>query len=393
MRAHARLSPSSASRYLRCPGSVNFLADFEDDGAGIPAKEGTILHAICEDACKTGKEAYDYVGEVWEYQKHVLEFTEELADYMQPGLDRIAAFDGFETVFEHRVKLHRWMPGQFGTLDVGNVGEDEVVIWDWKWGFAPVSPVENDQLRIYAMGFWDNVVRHISDAKRFRLIIEQPRAPGGGGEWVVTLDELLAFGEDVRKLAERTYDADAPRVPGKVQCEYCPGARTMLCPEYSAYNLEMVRDEFDDIDDEIVDGVPMRTRRIKSLTIEQKCFIVENRGMIDKFLDRVHADVLDEALRGNRTPGLKAALGRNPPRKWYRPDDAEARLRATLDDDAYTRKVLSPTQAEKILPPRQYQRLRSLVDHGEPKTILVSELDERPSVATLVDLFDDLSDE
>lgn len=392
MAAHARLSPSSSARYLRCPGSVNFAADIEEDGGGIPADEGTILHAIGEDALRTDKDAYDYIGEVWEYGQAVLEFNDDLADYMQPGLDRIRAFDAEKIYIEHRVDLSRWMPDQFGTLDVGVIlrDEDEVVIWDWKWGYNPVKAVENDQLRIYALGFWDNIVRHIAPhIKSFRLIIEQPRAPGGGGEWVVSLRDLKKFGRWVEERASMTYDEDAPRIAGTVQCAYCPGARNLSCPEYNAFNAAMIVREFEELDELIEDGLPFRTPNIKSLTIEQKCFIVDHRSMIDKYLDRIHADVLDDALRGAPTPGQKAVYGRNPPRKWREVEVVESRLKRVLGEDAYTKKLLSPTQAEKTLPPRQYAKLTQYVDRGEPKVILVSDQDERPSVKTIVDLFDD----
>ena len=389
MTAHARLSPSSASRWLRCPGSVNFLdALDEGDSGGVAADEGTILHAICEDALRTGTSAYDYVGEVWEYGEAVLKFTEELADQAQEGLDWINTIPG-ELVIEHRVDLKRWMPGDFGTLDVGIVGKRRIVIWDWKWGFLPVQAVGNDQLRIYALGFWENVARHISDAKDFKLIIFQPRASGGGGEWETTLDELLDFGETLRKKARRTQDPDAPRIPGKPQCDYCEGARTLKCSEYVKFNMELVASDFDDIDraDEI--GVAPRLPRTSELTQARKAFLVEHRGMFDKFLDRVHADLLDDAIRGLDTGGLKSVHGRNPARKWKDEEKVKARLVRSLRDDAYTKKLLSPAQAEKTLPPRLWATFADEIDHGEPKIVLVPEEDSRPRVTPIADLFDD----
>lgn len=183
--AHARLGPSAASRWLRCPGSVNFLADIEDE-AGEAAAEGSILHGFCEDCLREDREAYDFVGESRKHDGHELELTEELADMIQDGLDEIDRIPG-KLYVEHRVDLGRWMPGQFGTLDVGIINRRRIHIWDWKWGFLPVSPVENEQLMLYALGFWDNIVRHVSDVRDFRLHIFQPRAPGGGGQWDVTL--------------------------------------------------------------------------------------------------------------------------------------------------------------------------------------------------------------
>lgn len=390
MRAHARLAPSAASRWLRCAGSVNFIDDMDEvDEGGLPADEGTIFHSVMEDALRSGREAYSFIGETREYGRAKITIDDDHADMLQEGLDTIDEYPGKLHV-EHRVNLKRWLPGDFGTLDVGCVGRDLIIIHDHKFGYNPVSPVENDQLRLYALGFWDNVARHISDATRFRLIIWQPRAPGGGGEWDVDLDDLLEFGRYAKKQGRLTQRKDAPRVPGSPQCDYCPGAKTLTCREYVDFNTNMVLDEFDDIDEDIADGVPPKTPSVKGLTPERKCFLVEHRAMFEKFLDRVHADVLADALAGRPTPGLKAVKGRNPPRKWRDEAAVEAILTRSLGDDAYSRKLLSPARAEKELPPKLFSKLGEHVDDGVRKTVLVHEDDRRDAVRTFIDMFDDL---
>ena len=127
----------------------------------------------------------------------------ELADLMQPGIDRLREFPGLMTV-ERQVGLDPWLPGQFGTLDVGiiNDAKREAVIWDWKWGAGvPVSPVKNPQLMLYALGFWNDFILPGLEYD-FRLIIEQPRIPGGGGEWVLSHDELMLFGAKVHEAGQ-----------------------------------------------------------------------------------------------------------------------------------------------------------------------------------------------
>lgn len=385
--AHARLSPSSASRWLRCPGSVNFLAEYAEDEGGIPAAEGTILHSFCEDALRTGCDAYEFVGETREHDRHALTLTDDLADMMQDGLDEIDQIPG-KLYIEHRVKLDRWMPGDFGTLDVGIINKRRIHIWDWKWGFLPVLP-NSEQLKIYALGFWDNIARHVTDVEDFRLHIFQPRAPGGGGDYDITLDELLAFGKDIKRKAKLTHDKDAPRIPGPTQCHYCDGAKLRICPEYDAYNLDIIVSDFDELDELMEEDLPIRMPGSKVLTPERRAFILENWPMVVKWHERLHADALDDAMKGFPTPGQKAVLGRRPRRKWKDEERVATRLTRALDEDAYTKKLVSPAQAEKLLPGRLFASLGDEVDQGEPKPILVSEHDSREPLRNIIDLFDD----
>lgn len=403
--SHARLGPSAAARWIRCPGSVNFTAGMDDE-AGDAAKEGTILHWVCEDCLRNDTSPFDFVGQTirlsdiaeWtgnmdggldEENDLSIEFTEELAEMVLDGLDRLDDIPG-RIYIEKRLDLSRWLPDQFGTSDVGIVGKRRITVFDWKWGFLPVSPVENEQLMLYALGFWDNYARHVSDAEEFRLIIWQPRAPGGGGEWDVSLDELLEFGKKVKKAGRATQDPDAERIPGIKQCEgcYCPGARKMSCPEYLDFNLSNIVDDFDALDREIVHDFPLRMPKISGLSMARMVHLVKHKPMITKFLDRVHSLVLDAALKGLPTPGRKAVDGRSPPRKWKDPLAAEPELARMLGpDDAFEQKVISPTRAEKLLPKKQFDRLSKLIDYGEKKPVLVDEHDARPAYRSVSDEF------
>jgi len=365
----------------------------EEGEAGIPADEGTILHTFCEDALRRNVSAYKFIDETREHNGYSFTLDDESADMMQAGLDYIDDIPG-KLVIEHQVNLEKWMPGDFGTLDVGIAGKKRITIFDWKWGYLPVSPVENEQLMIYALGFWDNVARHMTDATDFRLVIWQPRAPGGGGEWDCTLDDLIAFGKKLKIKAAEVDDPDAPRVAGPKQCTYCPGAKQRLCPEYDAYNLSLIIQDFDDVDDRIEMGVGPRLPRSRELTPERRSFILENRAMFDKWFERLHADALDDALRGDPVPGLKAVEGRSPPRKWREVsvEVVTSRLETALGDEAYTRKLLSPAQAEKALPDKLFNRLDEHIDKGQKKPTLVSDKDARPAIPPLKSLFDDDDD-
>lgn len=385
--AHARLSPSSASRWMRCPGSVNFLEDVEDTAEGTFAAEGTILHGIMEDCLRNNRDPFRLIGKTFLHEQFELEIDEDTAEMLADGLDQIDAITG-RLHIEHKVNLDRWMPGQFGTLDVGIIGKRRVTIWDHKFGMTPVQPVRNEQLSIYAIGFWDNIVRRIApEIDEFRLIIWQPRAPGGGGEWDVRLDDLLAFGDDLKEKARATYGRNSPRIPGPKQCLFCAGAKSLTCKEYGDYNLSLIVQDFDALDEDVEYGIPPRLRS-EALTPERRGWLLEHRPLVNKFLDRLQAQALEDALAGRPTPGQKAVEGRRPARKWRDKDVAESEIASLLGDEAYIRKLKSPTQVEKDISERQYADLANLIERGRPKPVLVNIDDSRPAIPPVTDLFD-----
>jgi len=369
------------------------------------AYDGTILHGIMEDCLRDNLDPFDWLGRsisITEYRdeeedEHVLEnsysleITDELCSILATGLDEIDSIPG-KLFIENRVNLGRWMPGQFGTLDVGIIGKRRIHIWDHKFGMIPVSPVRNKQISCYALGFWENIARHETDVTDFRFHVWQPRcfAGDGGGTWDTTLEELLSFGDELKDKAHATNAKNPPRIPGAVQCLYCPGAKELKCPEYVAEQKRMLfGDDDDDLDELIEHDLPPRFRKISPT---ERSYILEHRPAINKFLDRLQAQALDDAIKGRPVPGMKAVEGRRPPRKWKDPVAAEAKLKKVLGDDAFNRKILSPTQAEKELSDAMFSAMAALVERGDPKPILVAAEANGVEIKSLIDMFNEDDD-
>lgn len=106
--------------------------------------------------------------------------------------------------------------------------------------------------------------------------------------------------------------------------------------------------KFDDLDDEEMVQFPDR----EDLTPAQRSKIAANHGLISSWLNAVSGRVLQDALSGQPTPGLKAVVGRKGPRAWRDEMRAKRFLLRYLDDKAIwsERKLISPTQASKLLP-------------------------------------------
>jgi hypothetical protein len=386
---------------LTCPGSINFTKDYpRDTGNNGFADLGTFAHSIREQCLEFGFDAYDFIGHKGTINGVTYECDDEMAGHLQPGIDEIRSFEG-QLFIEKRIDLGRWMPGQFGTLDAGVAGKRLIFISDLKYGEGvPVQAVDNTQQMIYALGFWDQIARHITDATKFLIAIDQPRHSEGGGYWPVTLDQLLAFGEELAVKAKLTEDPDAPLIPSDKGCLWCPAAnmpgRHGGCPAHHQWMADNIDLRFEDLDELESLGVDWQPPKLTNLTPERRAHIVRAKSQIEKWLEKLHADELATRIAHGPSNGLKAVAGRRPPQKWRDDATAEAYLAQRVDDPEkiFTRKLISPSQGEKMLGFKKDNHFPSaLVDRGTPKPVLVPEADKRSPLQSVDDKFDDEDDD
>ncbi|MDQ0317778.1 DUF2800 domain-containing protein [Amorphus orientalis] len=383
---HARLAPSSASIWGHCALAPNMEEEHGYDDRTEANSEGDVFHDIMEKCLVKERDPYSFVGKTFTRGEFEIEIDEAAAEMIAEGIDRVEDIPG-KLFVEKRVKLDRWMPGQFGTLDIGIIGRRRITIWDNKFGRVPVSPVMNFQLQLYALGFWDQIARHMTSVTDFRLIVWQPRVPNGGGIWDTTLEDLLEFGVQMKFAAEATEARNPKATPGP-WCLYCPGAKARKCEAHDEHMLRTIIDDFDNLDHDVAHDLPPKPFHL--MPPEQRRYLLENKPLIDRWFQRLEAEAMEDARMGRPTPGQKLVEGRRPPRKWRAQERAQKRLVRLLgEDDAFTRKLKSPAQVEKELPPRIWERLSDEIETGEPKPTLVPEHDSRPAITPLIDLFDD----
>ena len=400
---HSELGPSKAHRYRKCAGAPNAERGLPDD-SGIEAAIGQCFHEFADFSLSLGLEPYVFVGHRFDHYKFgTLLFTREMADHMLYGLDivnELAAKPGTQLFVETEVDLSRWLgKGEIGTSDVGvvNVPDRKITIFDWKYGMIPVLPEWNDQAILYGLGFWatiaEELFKNVPPADiTVEVLIEQPRAPGGGGRWTTTMAALLREGRKIAIDAEATKDPDALRTPGPKQCQYCKAAKAGTCPEYLEKQMSVFDLGLDQIDD--LDEIDVPPPMPVVLTPERRSYILRYAPVFRAFLERIHASAYDDALKGRPTPGLKLVNGRSPARKWRDEEKEEIILEGRFGDGAYNKKLLSPAQLEGVLGKAEFKaKYGAHVLVEEAKAILVPENDRRDPLPDRLSKFDALVDE
>jgi hypothetical protein len=350
---------------------------------------------------------HDFVGTKHTIDGHdeQLTFTEEMARWIEPGLAWIA---------ERRIvffEAEQWLDltsylgldpetgrPQGGYLDMGwietnSTGEHTCVIWDWKFGQEPVSVTRNLQLILYAVGFYQKHKAQMErfGVTRFRLVIEQPRVEGGGDAFDISLREILEIADWLAiRAAMVTTDANH-RVAGLKQCRWCE-AKNHGCDAYDGLMLQTLAGKLPDV---MEPGQPAPL--FFEMTPAARGYLLKHKTEIVAWLERLHANAIDDALRGLPTPGNKLAAGRRSPREWIDPVRAIGFLyglwRSGKIDDTHTHKLLSPAQTAEAIGEKRFKAIAAdLVRQGTGKPVLVDDDDPKPALALLVDRMPDVSE-
>lgn len=379
--AHAKLGASSAHRWLNCSGSVKAEKGFADKGSSF-AFEGTCAHELSELALLNNKEPHDWIGKpLVENSEWIVD--EEMADYVQVYTDycRNISKGADEVFIEQRVSYSDWVPEGFGTNDFGALflKDKRIKIADLKYGKGVQVDAENNpQAMLYGLGTYAEF-SWISEFDWVDIAIIQPRLDHIS-EWSISVKELLKWAEWVSQRAELALQDDAERTAGEKQCRFCKAKAT--CPALLKYTEDIIMAEFDDLDD-----LPSPD----TLSKEQLRSVLESKGLIEGWLTSVEAVVRERLEGGQDFPGFKIVEGRSL-RRWSSDSDAEKALSEVLGEKLFTKKIISPAQAEKALKKDQRDLLSDIVVKPSGKPTLVPESDKRPAINLTEEDFEDVSD-
>lgn len=413
---HARLSPSSADRWMQCPGSaaMESLVPYVDDTNEYSA-EGTAAHFLASEAL-TQAAAPDTLigatisvipdGAVWGEHtdaRYAFEVDEDMARHVTRYINGVKGrANGADILVEQAIPIGHLTgeSGAVGTADAVVIQGAELQVHDLKYGMKYVSAQDNRQLKLYALGALDEY-SCVADIETVRLFIHQPRVTDAPGEFSLTVAELNAFRHEVEEAAlyAMTVLNDVPReqwtdhlVPGETQCQYCRAKPE--CPALQRAVENAVQADFENLDE-----VEQAVRTVALLTPEQLAQKMAATDLVEQWIKAVRSRVEANLLSRENVPGYKLVTGRQGPRKWVDTSSAEAELKRMRlkREEMYTFKVKSPAQIEKQMAekyPRRWEKLQQLVTQSPGKPHVTTEDDPRPVLELAsADDFTDLNKE
>ena len=350
--AHSNVGASSASRWMACPGSVAVNAYSPEGKPSIFAAEGTAAHWLVEWCLRIGDDARDWLGH--EIKVDAFKFTVDgdmciavqmMLDHVRAILECCEVRDPILKI-EFNVDLSWIRKGMFGTADVVIVAGGTLYVIDYKHGRGEVVEViDNPQLRYYGLGpakFYPGVSTVI-------MTVVQPRADHPDGR-IRSVEEpkasLLEWGEKVLGPAVDATRVKKPSFAAGSHCKWCRGLAT--CPTAFEHAQKEAVLDFSVATDCMKEG--WAPDAVVQVEVEKLAQVLRAKPFLECYLNAVHAEAVRRIRSGEGFPGYKLIRG-TARRRWKEGMSAEYFLttRGVTLEELYTRKMATPTQAEKLL--------------------------------------------
>lgn len=347
MRAHAKLSPSAASRWLECTAAPAAEAGFKEEYSEYAA-EGTFAHELAELETRYAigtLSSADYSVQFKMkstnefYSQEMLDHVQEYSTYIK---EKVASLEGSDPVVELEVRLdlQAWVPEGFGTADCIIVAEGHLWVIDFKYGKGvAVEAEDNPQMKLYALGAFAKYLP-LYDIDQIHTVIIQPRL-GGVSEAEISDQDLMAWGSHVvAPRAKKAYEGNGEYKPGESTCRFCKAAGS--CKARADYFIDL----FDDAE----------TKGL--MTAEETADYLRRAAGVKDWVESMKETVFNALMAGEEIAGWKLVEGKSN-RKYSDENEVYRRLKAKRfrTQDLYEKKILGIGKMEKLVGKKKLQEI------------------------------------
>ena len=362
---HAKLSASSAHRWMNCNPSANLEREFADKSSEAAA-EGSAAHALCEHKLRKALKQrstrptskYDS-DEMEMYTDSYLEFVLE-----QIEIAKQHCADPF-VLIEQRLDFSCYVPDGFGTGDCLIVADKLLHIIDFKYGLGVLVDAEdNPQMMLYALGAL-RLFDALYDIDTISMTIFQPRRENVS-TWTISVSELEEWAEKtLRPKAELAFKGEGEFNPGP-WCTFCKAA--VKCRARAEEKLALAQYEF---------------AKPPLLTDEEIEDILSKLDDLTKWANEIAAYAQDAAINhGKQWNGYKLVEGRSN-RKYTDESAVIAAATAAGYRDIFKKSLIPITEMEKLMGKKTFTEvLGGLIIKPQGKPTLVPASDKRPAIHT-----------
>lgn len=371
---HARLSASTAHRWINCPPSAKICEELPDTESEY-AREGSLAHKMCEiklsafitpEPKSTLNRKLNKIKKDELYKPEMDGYTDDYLDYIKKTALSLPS-KAYITP-ERKVNYSDYAPGGFGTADCLMFHGHDLYVIDFKYGKGvPVSAEENPQLKLYALGAI-NEFSILYPIQTVHLAIIQPRI-GNTSEWEIPLTDLQAWGNQIKPIAQLASEGKGAFKSGD-HCRFCKLKQT--CRERASENLKLAAYEFAKPAGLAKPGDP-------ELSDEEVGVVLNLAGNLKKWVEDIETYALTAILNGKEIEGWKAVEGRST-RSFTDIDKVLEVLEQNgfPKETFYERKCLPLTKIESIVGKKDFETLLNhLITQTNGKPTLAPKSDKR----------------
>lgn len=388
MSDHAVLSPSSASRWMKCTPSARLEQEFPNK-SGTAAAEGTLAHSLGEWIMRiklkqvTKQKYMSELNKIIKDPLYATEMKEYMDDYSCYVLERFSEAQSrtkdAAIFLEHKLDMTDYVQEGFGTGDVIIVADGIMDFIDLKYGKGVlVEATDNTQMKMYAIGSL-KAFDFLYDIHTVRMTIYQPRIDNISTFELSVADLLVWAVNELRPKAILAFAGKGEFLAGS-HCKFCRAAP--MCKANAAANLELAKYDFQ---------IPAL------LDDEEVADILRKIDLLTSWAKTVKDYAQDMALTQNKKwPGFKLVAGKSN-RVYGDPVLVAEKLLAEgfTEEKIYTPKeLLGITAMEKSIGKADFNtHLTPLIIKPSGKPTLVEVSDKRVELSSAESAKQDFAEE